>query len=293
MLPAGGDAWSESRRRHALLHEQAHLDRHDAVTALIARMACAMHWFNPLVWLAAAQLRMLQEKACDDAVLRAGVRPSDYAQFLLDLASRRRGEAISPAVLGMIGCSPLQTRIRSILDGDRSRTERARLASFAGLCLMGGASVTLAAIAFVTPTTNGSNTNSLIAADTGAQRHTFKGVPGSDNPIQGEPFASRALHSRLVVPVAMNSSNHGSPDCRAIHPPRPIRQLAPLVPAPAVRAQARAAADPPGTNALPALPSCSGHSSGCSRSSSSRDSCHPAYGRTGARGRCRLQARHC
>ena len=207
MLPAGGDAWSESWRRHALLHEQAHLDRRDAVTTLIARMACALHWFNPLVWLGAAQLRLLQEKACDDAVLRAGVRPSDYAQFLLDMARRKGGEPDSAAILGVLGCSPLQTRISSILDCTRSRTERGRISSLAGLCVLGALSVILAAIAFVTPTNERNSPVLPIASNATIQKAAYARVWVSAHPIPIIATAGRPFKSRLPTSKA--------------HPPRP------------------------------------------------------------------------
>ena len=61
-----------AQRRHALIHELAHIRRHDYLSALIARICRAIHWYNPLVWFAAAQVTQLQEQACDDAVLRDG-----------------------------------------------------------------------------------------------------------------------------------------------------------------------------------------------------------------------------
>jgi beta-lactamase regulating signal transducer with metallopeptidase domain len=256
MLPAGGDAWSESWRRHALLHEQAHLDRRDALTALIARMACALHWFNPLVWFAAAQMRVLQEKACDDAVLRAGVRPSDYAQFLLDMARRKGGEADSPATLGMLGCSPLQTRIRSILDCTRSRTERGRISSLAGLCVLGALSVTLSAIAFVTPSKERSSHISPIASNATARNAAYARVMVSANSIPIIPTAGRPFKNRLFVPVTMHPSGNASSDrspTAKTHPPRPERAIAPVPPTPAKPALPARPAAPPGTSPLPPL----------------------------------------
>jgi beta-lactamase regulating signal transducer with metallopeptidase domain len=124
LLPAAGDGWLESVRRQALLHELTHVQRLDALGALISRIACALHWYNPLVWFAATRARHLQEQACDDAVLRAGEVPSQYAQFLVDIAagasSLRRPSLIA---LGVAHHSSLRERIVAILDKRRTRSE--------------------------------------------------------------------------------------------------------------------------------------------------------------------------
>jgi beta-lactamase regulating signal transducer with metallopeptidase domain len=148
LLPTAGDAWSESARQSALMHELAHVQRRDTASALISRLACVLHWYNPLVWLAAAHARNLQERACDDAVLRAGAVPSDYAQFLLDVAAHMSGIARpSRSTIGMAHSS-LRARIVAILDSDTIRSQAGRapvLASCAALfaitILLGMASV--------------------------------------------------------------------------------------------------------------------------------------------------------
>jgi bla regulator protein blaR1 len=128
LLPTAGDAWTESARRSALLHELAHVQRRDALSTLIARLACVIHWYNPLVWLAAERVRSLQERACDDAVLSAGAMPSEYAQFLLDVAAHVSGlSRPARAAIGMAHCSSLRTRIVAILDPAATRSQPQRL----------------------------------------------------------------------------------------------------------------------------------------------------------------------
>jgi beta-lactamase regulating signal transducer with metallopeptidase domain len=136
LLPAADDAWSESARRSALLHEFAHVRRCDALTALVSRFACAIHWYNPLVWLAAARARSLQERACDDAVLRSGEVPSDYAQCLLDIAEGTSAvRDPGRLVLGMARSS-LHERIVAILDPRAMRSQVQLVSAFAACTSM-------------------------------------------------------------------------------------------------------------------------------------------------------------
>jgi len=122
LLPAEADAWPAERRRDVLLHELAHVKRHDFLTQLIARVACAVYWFHPLVWLAAARLREERERACDDHVLRAGATPSVYATHLLEIArGLRAARATSLASVAMARPAQLATRLIDVLDGRRCR----------------------------------------------------------------------------------------------------------------------------------------------------------------------------
>jgi hypothetical protein len=122
LLPAEADEWDAERRRDVLLHELAHVKRHDFLIQLVARIACAVYWFHPLVWLAAARLREERERACDDHVLRAGATPSVYATHLLEIArGLRAARATSLASVAMARPAQLATRLLDVLDTRRSR----------------------------------------------------------------------------------------------------------------------------------------------------------------------------
>jgi len=131
LLPAQADQWSPERRRVVLLHELAHVKRWDCLTQMIARVACAVYWFNPLVWLAARRMCIERERACDDLVLNGGCKASDYAAHLLEIArSFRRVPQV--AAIAMARSSHLEGRIAAIVDASRPR--RAPRALLVGLC---------------------------------------------------------------------------------------------------------------------------------------------------------------
>lgn len=118
LLPADVHSWSPQRRRLVLLHELAHIQRHDCLLQMLAQLACALYWFHPLTWLAERMMRRERELAADALVLAAGARPSAYAQELLDVARAMRAALPGEPVAGvaMAGHSRLEGRLLRILD---------------------------------------------------------------------------------------------------------------------------------------------------------------------------------
>ncbi len=130
MLPVDAEDWPAERRRSVLLHEVAHIARWDYLTQSLAYAVCAVNWFNPLVWRAAGEMRLEQEKACDDRVLSHGMKASSYASHLMDLARTVRSTFVSPAAaMSMARPSQLEGRLMAILDdrGDRRAPSWRRL----------------------------------------------------------------------------------------------------------------------------------------------------------------------
>jgi beta-lactamase regulating signal transducer with metallopeptidase domain len=118
VLPAECDHWSLDRRRAVLLHELAHVRRHDLIGHTLGRVACAVYWFHPLVWKAAKQLRSESERACDDLALACGARATDYAEHLLDIVTSVRGDATPSVALAMARRKEFEGRMLAILDPD-------------------------------------------------------------------------------------------------------------------------------------------------------------------------------
>ena len=120
IVPNHWKKWSQEQRECILLHELAHIRRHDVAAQCLARMAILVHWFNPMVWFAARQMRVERELASDDCVLQAGHAASNYAVQLLAIMKDYRTP--KPAMgTAMAVSARLDDRVRAILDPNRKR----------------------------------------------------------------------------------------------------------------------------------------------------------------------------
>ena len=184
LLPADAAGWPATRLRSVLLHELGHVKRHDCLTQLVARVACALYWVNPLVWLAAARLRVERELACDDLVLATGSRPSEYAGHLIDVARTLRAERLaSVAAIAMARPSHLGRRVTAVLDAGREHgVARAGLVATTGL----------AAAVLVLPLTGVS-----VWRDTGTAEGTT--VSGTATARLERPVEDAAATSQMAV----------------------------------------------------------------------------------------------
>ena len=140
-LPAEAMEWSDSRVRSVFLHEVAHVRRRDIAVQWLTQFACALHWFNPLVWLAAHRIQAERERACDDLVLASGVRPSEYAEHLLNLATKLAPSAWMDACgVAMARPSRLEGRLLAVLNEQLNRNPVTRTLALGilalGLCVL-------------------------------------------------------------------------------------------------------------------------------------------------------------
>ena len=151
VLPIESETWSPGARLAVLRHELAHVLRGDFLTQGASRLACALYWFNPLVWLLDRRLKVEAERASDDLALIGGSRPSDYAAQLVEVMRSLRSQVRSiPGTLAMArmgsGAGSLEGRIQSILDPARDRRKfSARLS----LLAIGAAMLLVAALGTV------------------------------------------------------------------------------------------------------------------------------------------------
>ena len=144
-----------------IAHELAHVARLDWIKLLLARVATALFWFNPLVWMLAREAHQLREEAADDAVLAADIPDTDYAELLVGVARHE----CPGLLLGAHGVAPsrssLARRVARVLDGRSVRGPVAR--SFAAGVFVGAVAIA-APLAALTLTPKGTAENAKLAA---------------------------------------------------------------------------------------------------------------------------------
>ncbi len=134
------DALAATDEAEAIIaHELAHVSALDWAKLMLARVATAIHWFNPLAWRLAREAHQLREEAADDAVLAANIDAPDYAQLLVRVA-RHESKGL---LLGAHGVAPgkgsLKRRVGRVLDATlpRGRAQGSWIAGFgAGMLVM-------------------------------------------------------------------------------------------------------------------------------------------------------------
>jgi len=127
VMPVEWANWSPARIRIVLSHEVAHVVRRDVAWQLVTRLAAALYWINPLVWLAVRKVRTERETACDDVVLLAGVTATDYAAGLVEMAAELGGQRLN--LLGAMGMAEqprIKKRLQAILNDRSCRTPVSR-----------------------------------------------------------------------------------------------------------------------------------------------------------------------
>ena len=191
--------------RPILVHELAHLRRHDDWTNLLQKAIRAVLFFHPAVWWIDARLSLEREMACDDAVLAATGNARAYAGCLIDLLERgcaRRGWSMAQAAVARARDASVRiARILRVGSGATTRVGRGALAlaaSFAVAC---------AGAALVTP-----------------QLVEFVPMEPASAAQLSEPPLAEAIHARAsaVIPAAFHPDQKPSslPSAAIRHPDR-------------------------------------------------------------------------
>lgn len=148
LLPADAAALSDDQLRMIMLHELAHVRHWDIAANWLLLVIRAVHWWNPIYWLATGRFQTLREQACDAFALQRieGAPTRDYGELLLKLADRPRSwpawRVMLPAsILGffpsIFRTRALSNRLKALRWASRTRSRWHTTAVF-GLVLLVG-----------------------------------------------------------------------------------------------------------------------------------------------------------
>jgi len=161
-----------------IAHELAHVARMDWIKLLLARVATALFWFNPFVWMLAREAHQLREEAADDSVLAADIVDTDYAQLLVGVARHE----CPGLLLGAHGVAPskssLARRVARVLDG---KSVRGPVAGSFALGVFAGAVLVAAPLAALTMTPTAPK------AQKASSKLSANESPAPYYPVQNEP----------------------------------------------------------------------------------------------------------
>ena len=105
----------ESKKEFVIAHEQVHIKRKDSFFRLLSYIALAVHWFNPLVWIAFYLSGVDMEISCDEAVMRKAKKDirKEYAEALLEITE---GKHILFAGFPAFGENQTKARIQAVVN---------------------------------------------------------------------------------------------------------------------------------------------------------------------------------
>ena len=127
--------------RNVLIHEICHLKNRDQIWGILRLLCCAIHWFNPLVWLAASMSRTDCELRCDDRVTGPmdEAERKDYASVLVLATAKKSMPGIGVMATGMTMTGKrLKNRVTAIVQNRKPiRIFAGVFMIFAFACMIG------------------------------------------------------------------------------------------------------------------------------------------------------------
>lgn len=217
VLPQGCEQWSEQRTRMVLRHELQHVRSCDLLWQAVSLVACALHWFNPLAWIAHRCLYIEQERVCDRTVIRCGESPAAYADLLLQTARGLREIWPTPGA-GFLKRFSLRDRLFEILgcsdNAPRLPSFRQRGAPAAAALLLG---LTLAAVGSQ-PSTRESEASQTVSP--GGKNPGARKVPSLVGAAPAPSFVSAAASTPTPI-LEQGTSVHSLVSPPHFQRPRP------------------------------------------------------------------------
>ena len=171
LLPEGFAGHPNDEVRAALLHELAHVKRHDYLTNGVCQLAALPVNWHPVAYVVQQRIRRTREMACDEMAARQMRSELGYARCLVTMAREMLsgGLAERPEFVGLFSNNVLEERVMRLMEIKPVLSARAKL-----LRLVSGA----AAMATATVMAGSFHVVPTMAAETMAERVGFEPTTG-------------------------------------------------------------------------------------------------------------------
>ncbi len=198
LMPLAAVAQLDSKQLETiLLHELAHIKRHDYFINMLQTIVETILFFNPFVWIISSITRREREHSCDDLVVYHTTEPISYASALVALAARRPAAPL--IVVAATGQSnQLFNRIQRIMEMKKNTFSYSRMV--ATIIII---SIITASIAWVKPTFLKTKKKSTVATATStAQQVANTDMPNKEgtDPLTKTKHNSEAQHTPAATP---------------------------------------------------------------------------------------------
>ena len=116
-------ARDELVRNHVLAHELTHYHHLDHIWSVLRGVCLVLHWYNPLVWVAAHISKADAELACDEGAMKklGESHRGDYGRTLIDLTCSNRMDSMFIAATTMTGSAgSIRERVKLLMKRPRN-----------------------------------------------------------------------------------------------------------------------------------------------------------------------------
>ena len=201
-----------------LLHELTHMRRFDVAVKWLSLFACAVHWFNPLVWLAQREIDRACELACDEVVIRNmdAYKKQNYGETLIAIASTKK---IPLPILSTTMCAEKRA-IKERLTAIMKSKKHTKLAILTSILILFGVVLAACALGAASGASGNGNTDNngtfidQVAAD-GIRMFTLENV--TDNQRRYQMWAvslysdgTATLFNAMVISFSIPPAPHNS-----------------------------------------------------------------------------------
>ncbi|MEG2000562.1 MAG: M56 family metallopeptidase [Evtepia sp.] len=153
--------------RPILLHELTHLKRCDLLYALFVQTILVIHFFNPLAYVFAKEVRRLAELSCDETVCKhlTAIERKRYAATILDMMRTNPPLKVPNRLCLSEGAADMKERLRVIMKTTKQSKARRMTAVLLTLAILCSATVLAATVNEQNPSRNSYMFNKV--SDTG------------------------------------------------------------------------------------------------------------------------------